>query len=74
MIARKYEELFNTDKEGFIKLLQNNIIEELAKGFMTTVVLYSQNYKISELEQSIVDNIIKMFPNAINYINIIKIN
>ena len=72
MIARKYEELFNTDKECFIKLLTNNIIEELAKSFVVTVVLYSQNYKIGELEQSIIDSIIKIFPNAIKYINIIN--
>lgn len=72
MIARKYEELFNTDKEGFIKLLTNNIIEELAKDFVVTVVLYSQNYKISELEQSIINSIIDIFPNAIKYINIIS--
>ena len=61
MIARKYEELFNTDKESFIKLLTDNIIDELSKGFVVTVVLYSQNYKICELEQSVVDNIIKVF-------------
>ena len=72
MIARKYEELFNTDKESFIKLLTDNIIDELSKGFVVTVVLYSQNYKICELEQSVVDNIIKVFPKAIKYINIIN--
>ena len=72
MIARKYEELFNTDKESFIKLLTDNIIDELSKGFVVTVALYSQNYKICELEQSVVDNIIKVFPNAIKYINIIN--
>ena len=72
MIARKYEELFNTDKESFIKLLTDNIIDELSKGFVVTVVLYSQNYKVCELEQSVVDNIIKVFPNAIKYINIIN--
>ena len=72
MIARKYEELFNTDNESFIKLLTDNIIDELSKGFVVTVVLYSQNYKICELEQSVVDNIIKAFPNAIKYINIIN--
>ena len=72
MIARKYEELFNADKEGFIKLLTNNITEELSKGFVVTVVLYFENYKIGELEQSIVNHIIKTFPNAIRYINIIN--
>lgn len=72
MIARKYEELFNTDKNNFIKLFENNIIDELSKGLTVTVVLYSQNHKICELEQSIIDKIIKSFPNAINYINIIS--
>ena len=72
MVARKYEELFNMNKEGFIKLLINNIIEELSKGFAVTVVLYSQNYKISELEQSTINSIIDIFPNAIRYINIIS--
>lgn len=72
MIARKYEELFNTDKEYFIKLLTNNIIDELSKGFVVTVVLYSQNHNISELEQSVVNNIIKILPHAIDYINIIN--
>jgi len=72
MIARKYEELFNTDKNNFIKLFENNIIDELSKGLTVTVVLYSQNHKICELEQSIIDKIIKAFPNAINYINIIN--
>lgn len=72
MIARKYEELFNTDKESFIKLLKNNIIDELSKGFVVTVVLYSQNPNISELEQSVVNNIIKILPHAIDYINIIN--
>lgn len=72
MIARKYEELFNTDKESFIKLLTDNIIDELSKGFVVTVVLYSQNPNISELEQSVVNNIIKIFPHAIDYINIIN--
>ena len=72
MIARKYEELFNTDKEYFIKLLTNNIIDELSKGFVVTVVLYSQNPNISELEQSVVNNIIKILPHAIDYINIIN--
>ena len=72
MVARKYEELFNMNKEGFIKLLINNIIEELSKGFAVTVVLYSQNYKISELEQSTINSIIDIFPNAISYINIIS--
>lgn len=72
MIARKYEELFNTDKEYFIKLLTNNIIDELSKGFVVTVVLYSQNHNISELEQSVVNNIIKILPHAIDYINIVN--
>ena len=72
MIARKYEELFNTDKESFIKLLTDNIIDELSKGFVVTVVLYSQNPNISELEQSVVNNIIKILPHAIDYINIIN--
>lgn len=72
MVARKYEELFNMNKEGFIKLLIDNIIEELSKGFAVTVVLYSQNYKISELEQSTINSIIDIFPNAISYINIIS--
>ena len=72
MVARKYEELFNMNKEDFIKLLINNIIEELSKGFAVTVVLYSQNYKISELEQSTINSIIDIFPNAISYINIIS--
>jgi hypothetical protein len=72
MIARKYEELFNTDKNNFIKLFENNIIDELSKGLTVTVVLYSQNHKICELEQSIIDKIVKAFPNAINYINIIS--
>ena len=72
MIARKYEELFNTDNNNFIKLLENNIIDKLAKGFTVTVVLYSQNHNICELEQSIIDKIVKAFPNAINYINIIN--
>lgn len=72
MVARKYEELFNMNKEGFIKLLIDNIIEELSKGFAVTVVLYSQNPNISELEQSVVNNIIKILPHAIDYINIIN--
>ena len=72
MIARKYEELFNTDKEYFIKLLTSNIIDELSKGFVVTVVLYSQNPNISELEQSVVNNIIKILPHAVDYINIIN--
>lgn len=72
MIARKYEELFTTDNNNFIKLFENNIIDELSKGFTVTVVLYSQSYKICELEQSIINKIVKAFPNAINYINIIN--
>ena len=72
MIARKYEELFNDDNNNFIKLLENNIIDELAKGFTVTVVLYAQNDNICELEQSIIDKIVKAFPNAINYINIVN--
>lgn len=72
MIARKYEELFNMNKEGFIKLLTDNIIDELSKGFVVTVVLYSQNPNISELEQSVVNNIIKILPHAIDYISIIN--
>ena len=72
MVTRKYEELFNMNKEGFIKLLTDNIIDELSKGFIVTVVLYSQNPNISELEQSVVNNIIKILPHAIDYINIIN--
>ena len=72
MVTRKYEELFNMNKEGFIKLLTDNVIDELSKGFIVTVVLYSQNPNISELEQSVVNNIIKILPHAIDYINIIN--